>query len=39
MKLGPTEQNKARQVIVPKLNGTDYSVGTANTILKQVGLK
>ena len=26
--------NGTRQVIVPKPNGTDYSVGTANVILK-----
>lgn len=26
--------NGTRQVIVPKPNGTDYSVGTANAILK-----
>ena len=31
--------NGTRQVIVPKPNGADYPVGTANTILKQAGLK
>lgn len=31
--------NGTRQVIVPKPNGTDYPVGTANAILKQAGLK
>ena len=31
--------NGTRQVIVPKPNGADYPVGTANAILKQAGLK
>ena len=31
--------NGIRLVIVPKPNGTDYPVGTANSILKQAGLK
>ena len=29
--------NGTRQVIVPKPNGADYPVGTANAILKQAG--
>lgn len=31
--------NGTRQVIVPKPNGTDYPVGTANAMLNQEGLK
>lgn len=31
--------NGIRLVIVPKPNGTDYSVGTENAILNQAGLK